>query len=337
MNIKEIHSVYFIGIGGIGMSALASYFLALDKKVAGYDKTPSEITGQLEKKGALISFEDTKSSIPKSFSKLKNTLVVYTPAISNENQILTYFQSKTTLYKRAEVLGMITKSSKCLAVAGTHGKTTTSSILGHIMKVCGTNATSFLGGIAEGYHSNLILGGDKISVVEADEFDRSFLQLAPNWACVTSMDADHLDIYGQKDALEAAFFEFAYQVEHPVIVYEELPLDGITYGFSEKANYRAMNVRIEHGTYIFDVMAPYDAISNIKVNLPGKHNVLNTLAALALAHEFGLPLSDIANAIGTFKGIQRRFSYKIKRKDFVLIDDYAHHPTEINAVADAVL
>ena len=335
MNLKTIHNVYFIGIGGIGMSAIARYFSVNGKVVAGYDKTPTPITKSLEEIGVEVHFEDAVKNIPISFLNKEKTLVVYTPAVPKNHQELNYFiDNGYTVLKRAEVLGEITKSTFCLAVAGTHGKTTTSSILGHIMQP--EKATSFLGGIAENYNSNLILGEDKVSVVEADEFDRSFLKLSPNIACVTSMDADHLDIYGENELLQQSFRDFASKVSDTLIVAKGLPLKGLTYAVDEEADYKAYNVKIEAGKYVFDVKTPTSEIKNITFHLPGNHNMMNALAALAIADVYGLPLEKIKEQLGSFKGVQRRFSYKIKTKDVVLIDDYAHHPTEIKAVAQSV-
>ena len=335
MNLKKIQNVYFIGIGGIGMSAIARYFAANGKKVAGYDKTPSKVTNDLEELGIAIHFEDAVKNIPISFLNTEETLVVYTPAIPEKHSEFNYFlENKFTILKRAAVLGKITATTFCLAVAGTHGKTTTSSILGHIMAA--VKATSFLGGIAENYNSNLILGAAEISVVEADEFDRSFLQLSPNIACITSMDADHLDIYKNPEALTESFIEFSNNVSDTLIVAKGLPLKGVTYAIEEASDYKAFNLRIENGTYIFDVKTPASEIRNVQFHLPGRHNVMNALAALAMADVYGIPLKHIKQSLGTFKGVKRRFSYKIKTTDFVLIDDYAHHPTAINAVAHSV-
>ena len=328
-------SIFFIGIGGIGMSAIARYFAANGKRVAGYDKTPSQITFGLEKLGVEIHFEDRLKNIPISFLNKEKTLVVYTPAVPKEHTELNYFiNNNFTVLKRAAILGKITESTFCLAVAGTHGKTTTSAILGHIMK--DENATSFLGGIAENYNSNLILGEDKISVVEADEFDRSFLQLSPNIACITSMDADHLDIYGKPEALQESFFAFSQKVSDTLIVAKGLPLKGLTYAVNEDADYKVSNIKIESGKYIFDVHTPSSILKNIKFHLPGKHNVMNALAALAMADVYGVSLEKIKHSLSTFKGVTRRFTYKIKTNNFVLIDDYAHHPTEINAVENSI-
>lgn len=335
MNLKKIQTIYFVGIGGIGMSAIARYFASNGKLVAGYDKTPSQITSSLEELGVEIHFEDSLKNIPISFLDKDKTLVVYTPAIAENHTELNYFLNNNfKVLKRAEVLGKITESTFCLAVAGTHGKTTTSSILGHIMHQ--QKATSFLGGIAENYNSNLILGEDKVSVVEADEFDRSFLQLSPNIACITSMDADHLDIYGEAAVLEESFVEFANKVSGTLIIAKGLPLKGLTYAVNEAADYRAFNLKIENGKYIFDVQTPSETIKNIEFYLPGKHNVMNALAAFAMADVYGVPAKKIKLSLSTFKGVKRRFSYKIKTSDFVLIDDYAHHPTEINAVENSI-
>ena len=335
MNLKNIHNVYFVGIGGIGMSAIAHYFASNGKQVAGYDKTPSQITSGLEELEVDIHFEDAIKNIPISFLNKKSTLVIYTPAIPKNHKQLKYFlKNDYTVLKRSEILGKITETTFCLAVAGTHGKTTTSSILGHIMTH--VKATSFLGGIAENYNANLILGEDKISVVEADEFDRSFLKLSPNIACVTSMDADHLDIYGEPEALRESFNEFANKVSDTLIVAKGLPLKGLTYAIDEHADYKAFNLKIESGKYIFDVKTPSSEIKKIEFKLPGKHNVMNALAALAMADVYGVSLENIKQSLATFKGVKRRFSYKIKTDDLVLIDDYAHHPTEINAVENSV-
>jgi len=319
------------------MSAIAIYFKSNGKHVAGYDKTPTEITNNLQKMGIKIHFEDTVDLIDDIYTNSKNTIVVYTPAVSKNHTELSYFiEHEFTVLKRSEILGEITKNTNCLAVAGTHGKTTTSTILGHILKEANVNATSFLGGISENYNSNLILGGNDVSVVEADEFDRSFLKLSPNIACITSLDADHLDIYGAHAALEKSFQEFANKVSDTLFVRKGLPIKGQTYGIEEGADYNAYNIRIENGAYVFNVKTPFEIFENIKIYLPGKHNVLNAVAALAMANYFGISLEVIAKALLNFKGIKRRFSYKINTENLVLIDDYAHHPTEINAVVDAV-
>ena len=337
MNLDNIHNIYFVGIGGIGMSSLAFYFKSSGKNVAGYDKTPSDITISLLEKGVQVHFEDGIDLIADEFKNKENTLVIYTPAIpKNHLELNFFFNNNFNVLKRSEILGEITKNSFCLAVAGTHGKTTTSTMLGHILYSAGVNATSFLGGISENYNSNLILGGTEVSVVEADEFDRSFLKLSPNIACITSMDADHLDIYGEPAELEKSFREFGAKVSDKLIVKKGLPIDALTFGIDETADYNATNIKIENGAYIFDVKTPTEIIKEVKINLPGKHNVLNAVAALAMANSYGISLPVIAKALLSFTGIKRRFSYKIKTDNLVLIDDYAHHPTEITAVAGAV-
>ncbi len=337
MNLKDIHSIYFIGIGGIGMSALARYFHANNKEIAGYDRVASNNTAALEELGISICFDEEVKAIDPDFKNATKTLVIYTPAVPKEHAQLAYFfKEGFKVCKRSEVLGMITENTFCFAVAGTHGKTTTSTILGHILAEAGLNATSFLGGIAENYNSNLILGGDELSVVEADEYDRSFLRLSPNYACITSMDADHLDIYGQADELHQSFKDFALKVSDKLFVKKGLPLEGITYGINEEADYDARDLEIVDGSYVFDIVTPTERFENIQLNLSGKHNVLNTVVALAMAHSYGVSLVSIAKALKTFKGVQRRFTYRIKTPGLVLIDDYAHHPTEINAVASSV-
>jgi UDP-N-acetylmuramate--alanine ligase len=338
VNLSQIHNVYFIGIGGIGMSALARYFQNIGKNVSGYDKTPTMLTDELIAAGMNIHFEDNIGLIPKDYYT-ENTLVIITPAVPKTHSEWNFFLERDyVVKKRAEVLGIITKDTFCFAVAGTHGKTTTSSILGHILYESGADVTAFLGGIVENYHSNLIGNGKTVTVVEADEFDRSFLHLHPDIACVTSMDADHLDIYGDATAIEDSFREFADKVEdrNNLFVPKGLPLEGLTIGIDEEATYKAFNIRIENGFYVFDVQTPTETIENLKFGLPGRHNLMNALMALAMAKTFGTPTESIAKALASFKGIQRRFSYQIKTKDLVYIDDYAHHPTEINAVHQAV-
>ncbi len=338
MNLNQIQNVYFIGIGGIGMSALARYFKAIGKNVSGYDKTETELTKELQELGIAICFVDRIDLIPPTYLA-KNTLVIITPAVPKHHLQWNYFiENNYEVKKRAEVLGIITKDTFCFAVAGTHGKTTTSSILGHILYQSGVDVTAFVGGIVENYNSNLVGNGKMVTVVEADEFDRSFLHLYPNIACITSMDADHLDIYGDAASIEASFVEFANKVtdKSQLFIANSLPLQGVTCAVNEHAIFEACNIRIVEGQYVFDVKTPNEIILNIKFGLPGKHNLMNALMALAMAKTFGLPNEDIASALFSFKGIKRRFSYQIKTDKLVYIDDYAHHPTEINAVYQAV-
>ncbi|MFS4469637.1 UDP-N-acetylmuramate--L-alanine ligase [Maribacter sp. 2210JD10-5] len=340
MNIEQIHRVYFIGIGGIGMSALARYFKFINKSVAGYDKTETPLTKELSDLNIAIHYQDNFQAVPEEFLNVENTLIVYTPAVPDSHSEYQYFlQNGYTVKKRSEVLGLITKDSYCFAVAGTHGKTTTSSILAHLLKETGTPLTAFLGGISEDFNSNLLLEGTEYSVVEADEFDRSFLRLSPNVACITSMDADHLDIYGDKRALENSFREFTERLKPggTLFVRNGLPLKGVTYGIEDDSDYCIRNIKIEQGTYIFDLGTPETVLKGVKFNKPGRHNLLNGLVAFAMAIQAGSPPYRIADALGSFKGVQRRFSYQIKTDDFIFIDDYAHHPTEIDAVYDAIL
>lgn len=337
MNLNQIHNVYFIGIGGIGMSALARYFQYIGKNVAGYDKTETQLTDELQALGLTIHFEDNINQIPKDFYS-ENTLVVVTPAVPATHSEWNYFVERNyTIKKRAEVLGLITKDTYCFAVAGTHGKTTTSSILGHILYESGVDVTAFLGGIVENYNSNVIGSGKTVTVVEADEFDRSFLHLHPNVSCITSMDADHLDIYGDADQIEASFREFAAKTDRDhLYVIKGLSLDGITIGVTPDADFSAQNIRIENGYYVFDVKTPNEVVQNVKFGLPGHHNLTNAMLAFAMAKSYGVSNENISAALASFKGVRRRFSFQIREEHRVYIDDYAHHPTEINAVHQAV-
>ena len=338
MNLDQINNVYFIGIGGIGMSNLGRYFKNLGKQVCGYDKTPSVLTNELIESGISIHFEDAVDLIPKDF-KIENTLVVITPAVPFSHSEWNYFRQKGyVIKKRAEVLGLITKDTFCFAVAGTHGKTTTSGILGHILYESGVDVTAFIGGIVENYNSNLIGSGKTVTVVEADEFDRSFLHLYPNISCITSMDADHLDIYGTSEEIEKSFIEFADKIrdKNNLFITKELSIEGVVCAINEEATYKAFNVMIGDGSYVFDVQTPAKIIKDIHFGLPGKHNLMNVLMAIAMADSYGTSAAAIVKAVATFEGIKRRFSYQIKTKSKVYIDDYAHHPTEINAVHQAV-
>ncbi|MEX0275492.1 MAG: UDP-N-acetylmuramate--L-alanine ligase [Flavobacteriaceae bacterium] len=338
MDLKTIHNVYFIGVGGIGMSALARYFKFIGKDVAGYDRVETPLTRELTDIGIDIHYEDAVASIPSPYLNT-GTLVVYTPAVPEDHSEYQYFLTNGfTIKKRSEVLGIITRDTFCFAVAGTHGKTTTSSILAHLLKEAGTPLSAFLGGVSEDFNSNFLYEGNQYSVVEADEFDRSFLRLTPNVACITSMDADHLDIYGDADSLKASFREFVARIKPggKLFVRQGLPLEGTSYGLDDGADFCAQNIRVEDGSYLFDVKTPGTVYRDVRFGKPGKHNLLNGLVAFAMALESGSPPEKLTKALSTFKGVQRRFSYKIKTPDFVYIDDYAHHPTEIDAVHDAV-
>ncbi|MAP54711.1 cyanophycin synthetase [Altibacter sp.] len=337
--MKDIEALYFVGIGGIGMSALARYCKLLGKTVSGYDKTPTDLTAALMDEGIDVTYVDAVSEIPEAFQNKEKTLIVYTPAIPGSSRLLHYFTSEGyTVVKRSSLLGAVTENSLCLAVAGTHGKTTTSAILGHLLAACDMPVTAFLGGIAENYGSNFISNGTAITVVEADEFDRSFLTLRPDIACVTSMDADHLDIYGNSETIEEAFKSFAALLPDTtnLLFRKGLPLKGQTVAVGETADFEAQNIRIEDGSYRFDLKTPNTILRDLVFNLPGHHNLHNAVTALGMAILSGIPTPGLPKALQNFKGVQRRFSYKIKREDLVLIDDYAHHPTEIDALHQAV-
>lgn len=336
---KDISNFYFIGIGGIGMSALARYFILQGKAVAGYDKTPSAITKELQQEGAAIIFTEDIALIPSHFKSPKNTCVIYTPAIPKDSTLLSYFKKEGfTLNKRAEILGQLSKDTTCLAVAGTHGKTTTASILAHLLVASGAKITAFLGGISENYQSNFIYTGTDLMVVEADEFDRSFLQLHPDIGCITSIDADHLDIYKDSKQFENTFEAFAKLLPeaNKLLHKKGLPFNGQTVSVTEPADFQALHTRIENGHYVFDLKTPTNTLKNLRFALPGQHNLFNAVTALGMAITAGSPTHSLSKALYEFKGVKRRFSYKIKKEDCILIDDYAHHPTELNALYQAV-
>lgn len=336
MNVIDKTYYYFIGAGGIGMSALARYFKSFERIVMGYDKTPTDLTRQMEREKIDIHFEDRLDKIP-NFLTPENTLVIYTPAIPKNHHELNYFiQNGFTVMKRSEVLGEITKNTFGIAVAGTHGKTTTSSILGHILKEADLQSTAFLGGVVENYNSNVIINGNEITVSEADEFDRSFLKLSPKIGIITSIDADHLDIYGNKEEFEQTFIEFSQKVTEKLFIRKGLSIpNATTYGVESGADFDAVNIRIENGEYHFDVRIGEDVLPNFSLKLPGKHNVENTMAAIAVAFYLEVPEHKIKYALENFIGVKRRFN-RWDINDKVYIDDYAHHPTELNAVIHSV-
>ncbi len=339
MKLDHIHNVYFLGIGGIGMSALARYFKNIGKQVAGYDKTATELTVALESEGIQVHYEDNVALIPVSFFEKETTLVVLTPAIPKDQSEWNYFVNNNFIIKkRAEVLGIITAGTYTFAVAGTHGKTTTSSILGHLLYDAGKDVTAFVGGITLNYGTNLIGEGKTITVVEADEFDRSFMHLSPNKACITSMDADHLDIYGDEETIQQTFKDFAGKIEDKQHFYavDQVALQGKKIGWESDADFSIQNVAIQSGVYQFDIKTPKEIIPSVTFRLPGKHNLMNALTAFAMAYDYGVSADQLKKSLGTFKGIERRFSTHIATDKQVYIDDYAHHPTEINAVYQAV-
>ncbi len=335
--LQNIERAYFIGIGGIGMSALARYYVSTGVTVAGYDKTPTEITDALIDLGIQITFDSELDKVSPEFLDPKTTLVVFTPAIPAAHEQLCYFQeNEFQVLKRAQVLGLITRDVFTLAVAGTHGKTTTSTILAHLLYESGVKVTAFLGGISENYNSNYISSGNDVIVVEADEFDRSFLNLHPNISAITSMDADHLDIYGNADALIQSFNDFAVLNKNQLLVINGLPIEGITIGLGDGSEYEAQDISIENGSYIFNLKTPNGIIENVEATMPGHHNLKNAITAMAMALEYGVEVPKLVKALKSFQGIQRRFSYQIRTDEVVFIDDYAHHPTEINALHQAV-
>ncbi|MHA3044714.1 UDP-N-acetylmuramate--L-alanine ligase [Riemerella anatipestifer] len=338
-NISTYQNFYFIGIGGIGMSALARYFYSIGKTVLGYDKTSTKLTSALISEGIKISFEDSIDEQIKAFNP-EDTLVIYTPAIKQLG-ILDFFQEKGfTILKRAKVLGLITSETECIAVAGTHGKTTTSSLVAHLCKEVNLPFSGFLGGIAENFGSNFIFNGNDYSVVEADEYDRSFLNLAPDWAIITSTDADHLDIYGDKSTIEKGFRDFAHLVseERQLFVRKGINLDrnATTYAVNEKADYYSDELRLEGDSISFNFYTPDGETQRFSWEIPGIHNVENATAALAVLHKIGVSLEDLKEALAKFKGIKRRYTKHIFPNGKIYIDDYAHHPTELNAVIGSI-
>lgn len=335
---NHIKNIYFLGIGGIGMSALAQYFVLNKKQVGGYDKSKSKITEKLISLGIQVNFQDEIEKIPTDFLNAENTLIIYTPAIPEDLKILEYFKNKNfQLEKRAVVLGKITKEMPTLAVAGTHGKTTTSAILAHLLKQSGYKITAFLGGITENYQSNFIYDGKEACVVEADEYDRSFLQLFPDYAAITSMDADHLDIYENEEELNKTFYDFTKQVSSSEKIFYKkgLSLTGKTVAIEEKADFSVENIKINAGKYQFDLKYNEKTIEGFEFILPGKHNLMNAGMALAMALDFGAEAEKLKAALQTFKGVDRRFSYRLETENLILIEDYAHHPEEIKAVYQA--
>ena len=340
MELSKINRVYFVGIGGIGMSAIARYFAKRGVVVCGYDKTRTNLTIDLEHEGILISYLDDESSLPVCFHENHDdTLVVYTPAIPKNSIILNHFKDKGfSLKKRSEVLGIISQGMFCVAVAGTHGKTTTSSMIAHILTDTGFGCTAFLGGITTNYNSNVLFGKNNVVVVEADEYDRSFLTLHPDIAVITSMDADHLDIYGDESHLHESFNLFANQIkaDGKLFVKDGLPMHGITYAANDHAALQASNIRPENGRFVFDFNDGYTTIKDLSLAMPGKHNVENAVAAIGVALSLGIHAKSIKKAVETFKGVKRRFETIVNQPDHIYIDDYAHHPEELKACFDAV-
>jgi UDP-N-acetylmuramate--alanine ligase len=341
MELNSIKRVYLVGIGGIGMSGLARYFHHLGCVVCGYDKTATDLTNDLHNEGIRVIFDDHSDWIPYSFQTPdEGTLIIYTPAIPKDSVILNFFRDNGfELYKRSQVLGIISQGMFTVAVAGTHGKTTTSTMVAHILKDSGTDCSAFLGGLSTNYHSNVLYGKNNIVVVEADEYDRSFLTLHPDVAIVTSMDADHLDIYGDHAHLTESFKLFASQIKPggTLIHKKGLALDtGFTYAVDAEADAMASNIKIENGDFYFDFKNSNTSITNIRMGIAGTHNIENAVAAIEACLILEVPAAAIKSALGSFKGVHRRFEYIIKNDRQIFIDDYAHHPEELKAANRSV-
>lgn len=340
MNVNTLKSVYFIGAGGIGMSALVRYFLSKGKKVGGYDRTPSELTQKLIEEGAQIHYEESVELISTDFLNAENTLIVYTPAIPDEHAELNYFRNHGfTIQKRSQVLGMLTRSSKGLCAAGTHGKTTTSTMAAHLLHQSQVGCDAFLGGISKNYGTNLLLSDkSEYVVIEADEFDRSFHWLTPYATVITATDADHLDIYGTEEAYLESFSHYTSLIQpggalimRKGITLEPRLQEGVTlYTYSrEEGDFHARNVRIGGGEIFFDYVSPLGNIDNIQLGVPVAINIENGIAAMALAQLSGVSNEEIKAAMASFRGVDRRFDFKIKTDKIVYLSDYAHHPEEI--------
>lgn len=346
MDIKDIKAVYFIGAGGIGMSAIARYFISRGLVVAGYDKTPSELTRQLEKEGIQIHYEENLDKIPTACKQPESSLIIYTPAIPEEHQELQYFrQHGFEIQKRAQVLGTLTRQHKGLCVAGTHGKTTTSTMCAHIMHQSHLDCNAFLGGISKNYGTNYILSDSDYVVIEADEFDRSFHWLRPWMTVITSTDPDHLDIYGTKEAYLESFRHYteliqpggALIVHRGLEMKENLQEDVRRYDYAlHEGDFHADNIRIENGEITFDLISPIENVKDIELGQPIPINIENGIAAMAMAQLAGCTAEELRNGMKTFAGVDRRFDFKLKNNHIVFLSDYAHHPKEIYQSAKSI-
>ncbi len=346
MNLKEIKAVYFVGAGGIGMSAIARYFIKKGLVVAGYDKTPSELTRRLEKEGMLIHYEENIDEIPHACKNKESCLVIYTPAIPESHQELCYFRENGfEIQKRAQVLGSLTQTHKGLCVAGTHGKTTTSTMCAHIMHQSHLNCNAFLGGISKNYGTNYILSDSDYVVIEADEFDRSFHWLSPWMSVITSTDPDHLDIYGTKEAYLESFRHYTELIQPggALIIHRDLEMkehlrDGVRrYDYSlNEGDFHAENIRIENGEITFDFISPIECVPNVELGQPIPINIENGIAAMAMAQLNGCTAKELKFGLQTYGGVDRRFDFKIKTDHLVFLSDYAHHPKEIYQSAKSI-
>lgn len=350
MNILDYKLYYFLGAGGIGMSALVRYFNHYGKIVYGYDKTATDLTKQLQAEGSQLHFNENVDLVKELFSKYnkEDILVIYTPAVPKDHAEFVYLQENGYhLQKRAWVLGEITKHFRTIAIAGTHGKTTTTTMVTHILKTAGINCFAFLGGISQNYNTNLLLGDandkDAYVVVEADEYDRSFLTLHPYITVITSVDADHLDIYGDKDAMHQTYTQFAGQVQKDGFLIVKKNVDNdlslkvkrLIYSLNLDTEYSADSIHIADGEFCYNIISPIESVSHVAIGLPGLHNVENSIAAVAVAQQLGIKGDVINKALRSFKGVKRRFDYRVKSKSVVYIDDYAHHPEELRAAITA--
>ena len=344
--MKDIKAVYFVGAGGIGMSAIARYFLGRGIVVAGYDKTPSDLTRQLEKEGMLIHYEEDVNKIPEACKQIDSCLVVYTPAIPADHQELQYFRNNGfEIQKRAQVLGTLTRQHKGLCVAGTHGKTTTSTMCAHIMHQSHLDCNAFLGGISKNYGTNYILSDSDFVVIEADEFDRSFHWLSPWMTVITSTDPDHLDIYGTKEAYLESFRHYTELIQpggaliiHKGLEMKENLRNGVTrydYALNE-GDFHAENIQIENGEITFDFISPIENVSGVQLGQPIPINIENGIAAMAMAQLAGCTADELRNGIRTYGGVDRRFDFKLKNDKIVFLSDYAHHPKEIYQSAKSI-
>jgi UDP-N-acetylmuramate--alanine ligase len=341
-DLKNIHSLFFIGIGGIGMSALARYFRLHGKKVSGYDKTETALTKALVEEGIPVSYLDDPENIPKDVQ-----LVVYTPAIPGDHKGLNYYRDHGfELIKRSEVLGLITSDTLNVCVAGTHGKTTISTMIAHILRDSGVGSNAFLGGISTNYNTNFWSDENNICVVEADEYDRSFLRLHPDIAVISSMDADHLDVYGTAESVKEAFIAFSEKIKSGGTLVQkhglQIPkpvrdIQRLSYHLTDhNADVYTNNLRIQSGNYVFDVEGKTGKLPDVKLNVGGWHNVENALAAITACRKLGLDKEKIIPALNNFRGVRRRFEYHVVGEDVVYIDDYAHHPRELEVLISSV-
>jgi UDP-N-acetylmuramate--alanine ligase len=346
MDFAKIDTVYFLGIGGIGMSALARYFKANGKSVAGYDLTSTPLTVELSKQGMHIHYTDSVDFIPSEYTNPKSTLVVLTPAIPKESVELAYFiEHGFTVLKRAQVLGVIFNAMRGVAVAGTHGKTSVTTFTAFLLKECGIDCSAFLGGISKNFNSNLVLGASEYVIAEADEFDRSFLHLHPHLLLVTTVDSDHLDIYKDFEDITNTFNRLIEQVhtDGTVILNHAVQLEvpkgkrSYTYSYdNQAADFYAKDIRIEEGAYCFTLCTPQFTIDNLRLQVPGKINVENAIAAMAISVSLGVDAAEILKALPQLRGAVRRFDIQYKKDNKIYIDDYAHHPRELDAVIGSI-